>query len=182
MYPVLITAGHSNVDCGAVNATTGDKESDIAVDMRNMVSSYLTSWGVEHITDGTGRDNASLTQAVKLMKGKCIAIEFHCNASVHPTAKGVEALAQYKDAAISQKLCAAVATVMDSIVRGADKGWKSESSGQHHRLAYVSNGGIILEMFFISNPKELSVWKAKKWLVAKAVAKVIQDRYLLGGV
>jgi hypothetical protein len=28
-------------------------------------------------------------------------------------------------------------------------------------------------MFFISNPEELNLWKAKKWLVAKEVAIAI---------
>ncbi len=57
-------------------------------------------------------------------------------------------------------------------VRG-DNGWKPESSGQHSRLAYVSNGGIILELFFISNDAELETWNLKKWLIAKAVADVL---------
>ena len=64
---------------------------------------------------------------------------------------------------------------MGNPLRG-DKGWKAENSGQHSRLAYVSNGGIILELFFISNDEELSTWKQKKWLVGKAVAEVLMER------
>jgi len=63
---------------------------------------------------------------------------------------------------------------MGNPLRG-DKGWKAENSGQHSRLAYVSNGGIILELFFISNDEELSTWKQKKWLVGKAVAEIITE-------
>ena len=63
---------------------------------------------------------------------------------------------------------------MGNPLRG-DKGWKAENSGQHSRLAYVSNGGIILELFFISNDEELSIWKQKKWLVGKAVAEVLME-------
>ena len=63
---------------------------------------------------------------------------------------------------------------MGNPLRG-DKGWKAENSGQHSRLAYVSNGGIILELFFISNDEELSTWKQKKWLVGKAVAEVLME-------
>lgn len=63
---------------------------------------------------------------------------------------------------------------MGNPLRG-DKGWKAENSGQHSRLAYVSNGGIILELFFISNDEELSIWKQKKWLIGKAVAEVLME-------
>jgi len=63
---------------------------------------------------------------------------------------------------------------MGNPLRG-DKGWKPENSGQHSRLAYVSNGGIILELFFISNDAELEIWKQKKWLIGKAVAEVLAE-------
>lgn len=163
---VTITAGHSNLDPGAVNGS--DRESDIAQDMRNIVAHYLRAAGISVRTDGEGKGNASLNEAVKLIKGSAIAVEFHCNAGPK-TAKGVEALSQPKDKLISQKLCGAVSTVMENVLRG-DKGWKPENSGQHSRLAFVSNGGIILELFFISNDDELKIWKDKKWLIGKAVA------------
>lgn len=38
---VTITAGHSDIDSGAVSRFSGDKEADIAVDMRNMLTLYL---------------------------------------------------------------------------------------------------------------------------------------------
>ena len=169
---ITITAGHSNTDSGAVNGS--DRESDIAQDMRNIVAYYLRAKGINIKTDGEGKGNATLTQAVKLIKGSAVAVEFHCNASSSKTAHGVEALAQTKDKVISQKLCKAVSGVMGSVLRG-DQGWKPENSGQHSRLAYVSNGGIILELFFISNDEELKIWKDRKWLVGKAVAEVLAN-------
>ena len=169
---IVITAGHSNTDSGAVNGS--DRESDIAQDMRNIVAYYLRAKGISFRTDGEGKGNATLAQAVKLIKGSAIAVEFHCNASSNAAANGVEALAQTKDKVISQKLCKAVSGVMGSVLRG-DQGWKPENSGQHSRLAYVSNGGIILELFFISNDLELKTWKDRKWLVGKAVAEVLAN-------
>lgn len=170
MKTITITAGHSNTDPGACNGPA--READIAQDMRNMVALYIDRAGVPIQTDGTGKGNAPLAQAVKLIKGSVVAVEFHCNAAVSKSAKGVEALSQSKDKAISQLLCKAVSDVLGSPLRG-DKGWKPESSGQHSRLAYVSNGGIILELFFISNDAELQTWYEKKWLVAKAVADAL---------
>lgn len=169
---ITITAGHSNSDPGAVNGS--DRESEIAQDMRNIVAYYLKSKGIPIRTDGEGKGNLPLSKAIKLIKGSNIAVEFHCNAATSKAAKGVEALSQPKDKVISQKLCTAVSSVMGNPLRG-DKGWKPENSGQHSRLAYVSNGGIILELFFISNDAELSIWKQKKWLVGKAVAEVLME-------
>lgn len=169
---VVITAGHGGRDSGAVNGHI--TESHIATEMRNMITHYLRQKGVTVINDGDGHTNLPLKKAVRLIKEGDIAIEIHTNAAFSNRAKGVEALAQPKDKAVCQALCQAVAKVLDTSVRG-DKGYKPENAGQHSRLAYVSRGGIILELFFISNPKELKKYQQRKWLVAKAIADVLSS-------
>ena len=172
---VTITAGHGGGDPGAVNGNI--TEAYIATDMRNMLKLYLERAGLKVRTDGDGNDNQSLRQALRLIPGSDLAIEIHCNAASSSQAGGVEALAQTKDKAICQKLCSAISDVMSIPVRGAAGGWKDQSSGQHSRLAYVSGGGIILELFFISNPKELAIYQNKKWLVARELAEVIAEHF-----
>lgn len=169
---ITITAGHNNKDCGAVNTSTGDRESDIVIDMRNMVAGYLRKAGITIHVDGDGKTNQTLTEAVKLVKLSHISVEFHCNASSNASARGVEALSQPKDKLLAQSLCKAVSGVLGNPLRGS-QGWLPENGGQHSRLAYVSAGGVILELFFISNLIELGTWKEKKWLVAKAVSQVL---------
>lgn len=173
MSVITVTAGHSNKDPGAVNGLF--READIAQEMRNMVALYLRQKDIAVKTDGEGKGNLPLPAAIKLISGSKAAVEFHCNAFSKPTAGGCEALSQPKDRALSQRLCKAVSDVMGIPARGTDGGWKNEGSGQHSRLGYVRNGGIILELFFISNPAELAVWQDKKWLVAKAVAEVLAE-------
>ena len=173
MSVITVTAGHSNKDPGAVNGLC--READIAPEMRNMVALYLRQKDIAVKTDGEGKGNLPLPAAIKLISGSKAAVEFHCNAFPKPTAGGCEALSQPKDRALSQRLCKAVSDVMGIPTRGTDGGWKNEGSGQHSRLGYVRNGGIILELFFISNPAELAVWQDKKWLVAKAVAEVLAE-------
>lgn len=173
MSVITVTAGHSNKDPGAVNGLF--READIAQEMRNMVALYLRQKDITVKTDGEGKGNLPLPAAIKLISGSKAAVEFHCNAFPKPTAGGCEALSQPKDRALSQRLCKAVSDVMGIPTRGTDGGWKNEGSGQHSRLGYVRNGGIILELFFISNPAELAVWQDKKWLVAKAVAEVLAE-------
>lgn len=173
MSVITVTAGHSNKDPGAVNGLF--READIAQEMRNMVALYLRQKDIAVKTDGEDKGNLPLPAAIKLISGSKAAVEFHCNAFPKPTAGGCEALSQPKDRALSQRLCKAVSDVMGIPTRGTDSGWKNEGSGQHSRLGYVRNGGIILELFFISNPAELAVWQDKKWLVAKAVAEVLAE-------
>lgn len=173
MSVITVTAGHSNKDPGAVNGLF--READIAQEMRNMVAFYLRQKDIAVKTDGEGKGNLPLPATIKLISGSKAAVEFHCNAFSKPSAGGCEALSQPKDRALSQRLCKAVSDVMGIPTRGTDGGWKNEGSGQHSRLGYVRNGGIILELFFISNPAELAVWQDKKWLVAKAVAEVLAE-------
>ena len=178
MAKVVITAGHSNTDPGAVNGNI--TEAEITTDMRNIVAYCLKDLGIEVVTDGRGNDNQTLRQAINLIKQGEVAVEFHCNAFHLPTAAGVEALAQPKDKVICQKLCEAVSDVMGIPVRGPAGGFKPENSGQHSRLGYVREGGIILELFFISNPKELATYQAKKWLIAREIADVIAEHVGVG--
>lgn len=173
MTVVTITAGHGGGDSGAVNGQI--TESQIATDMRNMIAFYLERDGLVVRTDGEGSKNQALKEAIKLIRGSKLAVEIHTNSFYLPTAQGVEALAQPKDESICRKLCKAVADVMGIPIRGNRGGYKAEGSGQHSRLGYVRNGGIILELFFISNPKELAIYHSKKWLVARELAKVIKN-------
>lgn len=172
---IYLSAGHSNKDPGAVAEQIIDgrkvlrKEAEIVAEFRNYVSFYLMRNRVDHQTDGTGTSNMDLSESVKLARNNRPAVEFHCNAASDPRASGVEALSAPKDLVLSASLCKAVSDVLGIKNRGA----KPEDSGQHHRLAFVQAGGIILELFFISNPRDLALYDSMKWKVAKAVAEVI---------
>lgn len=170
---IVLTAGHSLVDPGACNGKF--TEAGIVREVRNGVTAILNSRGYKVINDGTGTDNQPLNKAAALVKQGKIAIEFHLNAAVSKAATGVEALAQSKDKAICQKLCSALANVLEIPVRGSAGGWKDEGSGQHSKLAYVSAGGIILELFFISNDAELQKYFERKEQVFTAIADMLMD-------
>lgn len=172
---IVLTAGHSLTDPGACNGKF--TEAGIVREVRNGVTAILNSRGYKVINDGTGNDNQALSKAAALVKQGKIAIEFHLNAATSKAATGVEALAQSKDKAICQKLCGALANVLDIPVRGSAGGWKDEGSGQHSKLAYVSAGGIILELFFISNDAELQKYFERKDQVFTAIADVLTENF-----
>lgn len=167
---VLLSAGHSNTDPGAVNGQY--KEAELVTWFRNAVAYYCREAGLDVVTDGSESINQPLNQVVKMIKGTSLAVEFHLNSAANKSAIGIEALAQVRDRKISQEMCKAIHQVTGFPLRG-DNGWKPENAGQHSKLAFVSGGGIILELFFISNDTELKYFLANYWLIAKAVAQVI---------
>lgn len=181
MRSIFVSAGHSDTDPGAVttqlvgcDALGRDirltrREADIAVEFRNMVAFYLQRAGVPHELDGHGTQNLPLREAAARARRHPIGVEFHCNASDNPKATGVETLSAAKDSALGARICDAIAGALGIRNRGA----KPENAGQHHRLAFVQAGGIIVELFFLSNPADLASYDARRWLAARAVAEVL---------
>ena len=167
---VTVTAGHSNTDPGAVNGKY--KEADLVRNFRNAVAHYLLSAGVAIKTDGTGGINLPLNNAVVLAKGASIAVEFHMNAATSKQANGIETIALPKDKKLAQDLSKAVADAFGSRLRG-DNGWIDQSQSARGKLGFISNGGLIVELGFISNEEELFQFNARYWTAAKAVAMIL---------
>ena len=168
---IVLTAGHSNTDPGAVNGS--DREADIAQDIRNIVASILhDDYGLTVRTDGEGKGNLPLREAVKLIRGSDVAIEFHTNAAASKAATGVEALSTPKNKRWCQVLSRAVADATGWKLRG-DGGFKPDNAGQHSRLAYAQAGGIVFEPFFISNDADLKLFKERKWAICRAISTAI---------
>lgn len=168
MKTLLISAGHSVKDPGA--GGNGLHEADVVTELRNIVSFYLGRANMPHTVDSDSlTKNLPLAQAIKLARKADIAVEFHCNASDDPAATGVETLGGPADLAQGKAICKTIAKVLGIKNRGA----KPEASGQHSRLGFVQAGGLIVELFFISNPNDVAVYQAKKWLVGKAIADVL---------
>jgi len=167
---LFISAGHSDVDPGAVG--NGRTEASIVLEFRDMVAGALQKRGVLFDRDGAEGQNQSLTDAVGAAKSHDIAVEFHCNAFHNPSATGVETLSDSNGYPLGEVLCTAIADVLNIKNRGA----KGEGSGQHSRLAFVrKGGGIIVELFFISNANDLQSYLANRHALAEAVAEVLTD-------
>lgn len=170
MKTVFLSAGHSTTDPGAT--ANGRREADLAVDMRNMVALYLDRWGVPFAVDGEGSENLPLAATVALTRQRDdVEVEFHCNASDNRQASGVETLSGPRDMALGARICDAIATGLGIRNRGA----KPENAGQHHRLAFVQAGGIIVETLFLTSSIDLAAWDARKWLAARNVATVLAE-------
>ena len=167
---LFISAGHSDADPGAVG--NGHTEADIVLEFRDALADALQARGVVFGRDGQQRQNLPLSRAWKLAADHDIALEFHCNAFRKPTATGVETLSWPGDMELGLRLCKAISTTLGISNRGA----KGEASGQHSRLAFVSRGGgIIVELFFITNPADLAAYQRWKLQLAEVLAEVLAE-------
>jgi N-acetylmuramoyl-L-alanine amidase len=167
MKSIFLSAGHSDTDPGAV--AYGRREADVVREFRNIVSFYLMRAGVPHELDGSATQNLPLREAVARARRHPIAVEFHCNAAASPSASGVETLSAPSDMLLGGRICVAIADGLAIRNRGA----KPENAGQHHRLAFVQAGGIIVETFFLTSPVDVAAYDARKWLAARNVANVL---------
>ncbi len=168
--PIVITAGHSNNDPGAVNGSF--HEAVHVTKVRNALAHILREAGYTVLTDGVGDINEPLPAAIKLVKGADIALELHCNAAANKTATGVETIALPKHKNLAQDISAAVAKVYGFKLRG-EKGWIDQSQSHRGKLGYVSAGGMILELGFLSNDADMKVMENNFWKAARAIAEVI---------
>lgn len=171
---IILSAGHGGTDSGAVSQDGKLQEAALAQRLRNAIAALLRADGMTVLTDGADGVNQSLRDAIALVKRTkdALAVEIHFNAAA-PAVRGVEVLCKDEHKRFAQDLAKAVADVTGSPLRGV-AGWKSDSSGQHHRLGFCDAGGLIIETEFISNPDAMKIYLAKESDVAQSLAKTLR--------
>ena len=171
----LISAGHTNVtgqDRGA--AGNGFVEGVEAVIIRDALAASLRNRGCSVIEDGADGVSEPLKKAIVLARKADVAIEIHFNAGP-PTATGIEVLAKSKHTKLAQRLAGAIHDATGIKLRG-DGGWKSDSSGQHHRLGFCEAGGLIVEMCFISNASDMAAYKNNFTAIIENLATALSGK------
>lgn len=166
MTTYIVTAGHSNKDSGAIS--NGYKESEIVTDLRNVIATKMKASGYEVLTDGDGEENWSLVKAADLLSSGNIGIELHCNSADNASAHGVECFSLPEKKIISQNIAQEISQSMGIALRG-DYGWKDQKESARESLFIVNKGGVIVELFFITNSQELETYLFNKEKVAEAI-------------
>ena len=170
---ILIAAGHSAADSGAVSGAA--IEAKLALDLRDLiVSEFLPTEPFEVTTDGVIGQNLPLKDSIFLAHGKDVAVEIHFNAAANPQATGVEVIAPNNKRVAAQRLAAGISACLGLKLRG-DSGWIDQSQSARGKLGFVSAGGFILEICFISNIDDLKAYASKKKLLATVLAKLIKE-------
>ena len=172
MKPYTVTAGHGGADPGAVYQ--GVAERDLMAELRDIVEHKLRAEGHTVRTDGGWRQNLPLPYAITLVPGSAAAIELHTNAFSNPAAAGVEVISLPKDRELARTIARRIAHTLEIPVRGAG-GWIDQSQSARGRLGFVRAGGLVVEVFFLSNPEEFAKYQARKWMVGSAIVKALTE-------
>lgn len=144
-----MSAGHSSLSQGV--SANDYHETDIVLPFRDELARELRRRGCYVLTDGSPMHNFQLSTAIRLantVDGP--RVEFHIN-SGSKEATGVEAFSLSGQRSLSRILASVTAVTLDLKLRGS-AGWKSDTQGQHSRLAFCREAkGVVLEMFFLTN-------------------------------
>lgn len=173
---ICISAGHTNTpgrDQGVI--ANGLVEGKEAVVVRDHVATLVRKKDLTVIEDGADGVNDPLSKAIVIAKHSDLAVEFHLNAAPNPAARGVEVLSLPKNRAKAQIIAGAISKALGIPLRG-DKGWKSDTEGQHSRLAFCrEGGGLVVELFFVTNPAEVASYEENFEALVVALADAIAE-------
>ena len=159
---IYLSAGHSNKpgkDRGA--SANGFVEGDMTVKVRDCIVASIKALGGTVIIDDPSLITAETVHIWRSkIKPEDIAIDIHFNVSANSKVEGTEALVPFKatklELEIADKLTDIIGNVLETPERGKIAiydGVKSEDSGQHTRLAWLSLPGstVLIEFQFLSN-------------------------------
>lgn len=171
MKTFAVTAGHGGRDPGAI-AQDGTTEAALMTELRDLVLIKLAKLGHYVKTDGERWQNLPLVHALTLIPGSDVAIELHTNAHTNTTATGVEVISLPAQKEMARAIARRIAHTLEIPVRGAG-GWIDQSQSARGRLGFVRLGGLVVEVFFISNPRDFAKYQAMKWRVASAIVAAL---------
>lgn len=147
-------------------------EAELMAELRNYVAARLRERGHEVRTDGDGRLNRALAAAVALIPGSALALELHTNSVADPRATGVEVVAPPARAAVAQRIAQAIAAVLGIPVRGKG-GWIDKTQTARGDNWFVRDGGLVVEVFFLSSARDRAAYLERKHDVAEAIAQAV---------
>lgn len=170
-----VTAGHSNKEPG--NTWGGHTEAALVDELGHLVAQHLRAAGHQVNQDGELGENWPLHEAVRLIQEADVAIELHTNASSNTRARGVEVVSMPSRKRAAKLIAGAIAQAMAIPLRHAE-GWYDANDHRRARdwdlpAAFVRHGGLIVEVFFQSNPEELQKYLQRKGEVARAIATAL---------
>lgn len=174
---VFINPGHApngNPDPGAVNASTGLRESDVAAAVGNAAANYLINAGVD--ADVLQHDNLATICDTANASGADLFISIHCNAADAASASGTETYC-YPGSNAGRALANAIQQQIVGSLRTVDRGVKLAIPGQNG--LYVLNNtnmpAILVELAFISNEHDEKLLANYQDAFARAVARGVTD-------
>ena len=169
---IFLFAGHGGGDPGAVGVGAR-KESNETIMLRDAIVSNIPFGQPLHIDSDRDRLAEVLRKA---NTGEAsVVLDLHFNASANPAATGVEVIvgddAQPNDIALATDILNAVVARTQLKSRGI----KREGETPHKRLGVMREKGAVclLEVCFITNSGDMTVYDLAKADIAKDLAKIL---------
>ena len=188
---VVIDPGHAgrNIDPGAVNATTGLQEADVALSVSRLVEKYLLAVGYEvKLTridwEQAETDDLSYRTALANDWGADIFISLHCNSAENPRAEGYEVWTSPGDTLGDTLATSLYRQIADEFPDR--KGRTDYSDGDPDKesrfyvLVHTDAPACLVEMAFISNEEEAALLADAAWQdrYARAIARGVTDYFV----
>lgn len=169
---IFISAGHYLKDSGAISGKY--KENQLTIEFRDLVIGNLKASGASYIQD---KDSETLSDYLRRIKpgNGSVVVEIHWNASSNPKATGTEVLIQDRHNQISRDLAQELSQGLSSIMKISNRGVKTESQSARGKLAFTHKEGAcaLIEMCFLSNPKDMESYERNKCILARYVADTL---------
>ena len=167
---VCIDAGHGGSDSGAVTGSRYEKYDTLK--FSNCLKNALMELGVDVIMTRTQDEYVSLSDRFEFAKinNADFFISIHRNVFTNHVENGVESWIYLKDDTGSQVYAQGIMSALKDVGIQSDRGVKC---GNFQVTKQATIPSCLLELGFISNPKDNELFDRKIYQYAKAVAKVI---------
>lgn len=174
---LFLNAGHNpnhptDPDPGA--GAFGVWEADIVKEIAPMVADYVAKVGVQVVGNYQGEPNDIVYKANN--SGADLFVSLHCN-SAGSSAQGTETF-YCEGSKLGRKYAAIMQKQLVSSWGTVDRGVKDDTQsavGSLYVLRHTSMPAILIEIAFISNPKENDFLVNHKDEIARAIARGITD-------
>lgn len=174
---VFISAGHNfkgiKVDPGAVG--NGFREADLAVEFRDLVINECLKLGLKVIQDKDDERLGDYLKRIKTGNGS-VVVEFHFDASTSSSATGTTSLIESEADRLDKAFAKELVELTSKTLGIKNRGVITEKESHRGSLGLMREEGIIclLELAFISNKQDISLYKANKEKLAFSMARVIK--------
>ena len=174
---VFCSAGHNlkgiKVDPGAVG--NGFREADLAVEFRDLVIKECLKLGLKVIQDKDDERLGDYLERIKTGNGS-VVVEFHFDAAASSSATGTTSLIEAEADRLDRAFAKELVELTSKTLGIKNRGVITEKESHRGSLGLMREEGIIclLELAFISNKQDVSLYKENKEKLAFSMAGVIK--------
>ena len=171
---IYISAGHHDKDPGAIG--NGYKESELNIELRDLIIKELDKMGVKYIKDKDWETNTQYQGRIKPGNGS-VLLDIHFNSSSNSSATGVETIVKEGANIDSKNFAKDILNDVVTETKLKSRGVKSEKESHRGKLGILhTKAGIscLLEVGFISNINDIRTYKDSLKTLPKKIATTLK--------